>query len=1017
MTAVSSIQFTRDGRFVLFRQEGALDVLDPHKGELVRKLPTPGLTDFAAFEDEVWGLAGGSLTRTTTLGREVAPPAPLPGAPTRMVPFTSGPSAVLCSAGDGRWTEVRDDLGRLSVNALGGRADELVPLAPRRWMAWRDGAITVEEADVVAARLEAGALAGARILEGSAIFEGRAAVFMVEQGAEQALIGLNASTGALLYRLKLEGITATRFAPRRGFALLRREARELVLVDLRFGKVVKSVAAARDVLDLCIDPDANLIALSFGDATPSFLTYRDFLVYNPASREQERPAPDLEPVPPAPSLTENIPLGPLLPRSSAQRCTRDEAIQLLDRHFDLVGAWAERAISESWDSGRLAFASQSGHPYEAEVIGILGRGAGRARAQLRTAEGRCQEVAAALRTTKDSLGGRATSLDELVNEFGLSPLAVDILIVVVGPTVWCDLARLYGIIKNDSNRPLVDEHLVCQLLGRRAGKHDVARELDRQAPLQRYGLLRVGEGKSRPFLSLSADPLIVRRLRGEDMDIVEPEEPTKVRHADRRLEELIVPADLVRDAIQKLAASAEGGFARVLVRGQVGCGRRTLLAALAAAANRKLGVIDTALLPKDGRALVESLRIELRRAVLRGWLPCVVSVDDLEAATRDLLRDVFRGHAGPITFVVGGDATIPLDPGYVQVDIPHLSESQRLDCWKRVIERYHLIVGDPDKLAARYRVGVGVIEKVAARVGNNPGLRTKGTESAPEDHFEALEDQLRQHIDVRLGAIATRVTRFATWSSVVLPEDIIDSIREFVGWIRHRKTVYEGWGYDRTMSTSRGLTALFQGGPGTGKTMVAGVIARELGLDLYRVDLSRVMSKWLGETEKNLAAVFDAAEDGQAIILFDEADSLFGKRTEVKSSNDRYANLEVNYLLQRLDSFTGICILTTNFGTSIDPAFKRRMSFRLSFPFPDEEMREQLWKVHLPDEVPKEGEFDLRELAKKYQLSGGYIRNASLRAAFLAAQEKSSLSQRHLDRAVQMEFREVGKLAVTGVLE
>ena len=152
----------------------------------------------------------------------------------------------------------------------------------------------------------------------------------------------------------------------------------------------------------------------------------------------------------------------------------------------------------------------------------------------------------------------------------------------------------------------------------------------------------------------------------------------------------------------------------------------------------------------------------------------------------------------------------------------------------------------------------------------------------------------------------------------------------------------------RTMATSRGLTALFQGQPGTGKTMVAGVIARELGLDLYQVDLSKVMSKWIGETESNLAAIFDAAEDGQVVLLFDEADSLFAKRTEVRSSNDRYANLEVNYLLQRLDTFEGIAILTTNFGGSIDPAFKRRLSFRLSFPFPDEDTREQLWRAHLP---------------------------------------------------------------------
>jgi SpoVK/Ycf46/Vps4 family AAA+-type ATPase len=251
----------------------------------------------------------------------------------------------------------------------------------------------------------------------------------------------------------------------------------------------------------------------------------------------------------------------------------------------------------------------------------------------------------------------------------------------------------------------------------------------------------------------------------------------------------------------------------------------------------------------------------------------------------------------------------------------------------------------------------------------------------------------------------------------VLPADIHDSIVELVARIRHRRTVYDTWGFDQVMSTARGLTALFQGGPGTGKTLVASAIANELGLDLYRIDLSRVMSKWIGETEQNLGKVFDAAEEGQALILFDEADSLFSKRTEVRTSVDRYANLEVNYLLQRLDTFEGVAVLTTNFGTAIDAAFKRRLSCRLTFPFPDDEARERLWRVHLPDQLPLAGKLDLGDLARRYKMSGGYIRNAALRAAFLAAEEQAPLSQDHLERAVRAEFREGGKLAESGFLE
>jgi SpoVK/Ycf46/Vps4 family AAA+-type ATPase len=199
--------------------------------------------------------------------------------------------------------------------------------------------------------------------------------------------------------------------------------------------------------------------------------------------------------------------------------------------------------------------------------------------------------------------------------------------------------------------------------------------------------------------------------------------------------------------------------------------------------------------------------------------------------------------------------------------------------------------------------------------------------------------------------------------------------------------------------------------------MVAGLIARELGLELYRVDLANIMSKWIGETEKNLGELFDAAEDGQIMLLFDEADSLFAKRTEVKSSNDRYANLEVNYLLQRLDTFEGIAILTTTFEGSIDPALRRRLSARIYFPFPDEELRAQLWAAHVTPRVPTTGAFDFPALAKRFPLSGGYIRNSALRAAFLAAQENTALTQRHLERAVLLEYRELGKLAEDGRME
>jgi len=228
--------------------------------------------------------------------------------------------------------------------------------------------------------------------------------------------------------------------------------------------------------------------------------------------------------------------------------------------------------------------------------------------------------------------------------------------------------------------------------------------------------------------------------------------------------------------------------------------------------------------------------------------------------------------------------------------------------------------------------------------------------------------------------------------------------------VRHRRLVHDEWGFAAKVGRGLGLSALFSGPPGTGKTMVAGLIADALGLDLYQIDLSRIVSKWIGETEKNLAQVFDAAEAGHAILLFDEADSLFAKRTEVKSSVDRYANLEVNYLLQRMEAFQGISILTTNIDSAIDEAFRRRLSTHIHFPIPDEDERFRLWGALLPAAARRAADVDLRVLAERYAMSGGYIRNAALRAAFLAADGGTEITMRHLLRAATHEYAAMGKV-------
>jgi SpoVK/Ycf46/Vps4 family AAA+-type ATPase len=241
-------------------------------------------------------------------------------------------------------------------------------------------------------------------------------------------------------------------------------------------------------------------------------------------------------------------------------------------------------------------------------------------------------------------------------------------------------------------------------------------------------------------------------------------------------------------------------------------------------------------------------------------------------------------------------------------------------------------------------------------------------------------------------------------------------VRSIVHRVQYRSQVLGDWGFARKVGKGLGLTVLFSGEPGTGKSMVAGLIARELGLDLYVIDLSRIMSKWLGETEKNLSDVFDAAEPGHVVLLFNEADSLFGKRTsDVKSSNDRYANMETNYLLQRLERFNGLTVLTTNLTGAIDQAFKRRFTYDVYFTFPSPELRSELWKRALPKN--NVGSIDYDELAESFELTGGFIKVACERAAYVAGANGVDIDEGLLRATVERMYRERGKLSTVGPLE
>jgi len=336
----------------------------------------------------------------------------------------------------------------------------------------------------------------------------------------------------------------------------------------------------------------------------------------------------------------------------------------------------------------------------------------------------------------------------------------------------------------------------------------------------------------------------------------------------------------------------------------------------------------------------------------------------------------------------------------------------RKQLWKSFLNHNYDLSEDVDiaTLASKFKLSGGQIRDAIFTACNiamakNPG---ESTLSMP-DLYQGCKAQSNK----KLTTLAKKIEPHHTWEDLVLPADNAEQLKEVSGYIRHKGTVYTDWGFDKKLSLGKGLNILFSGPSGTGKTMAAGIIAGEVGLDLYKIDLSGIVSKYIGETEKNLKKIFKEAETSNAILFFDEADALFGKRSEVKDSHDRYANIEINYLLQKMEEHEGIVILATNFKKNMDEAFLRRLHFTIEFPLPDEMYREKIWRNIFPEETPVEKSLDFKFLAS-FKITGGNIKNIALSAAFLAVGDSHIITMEHIIRAVKREFQKMGKICTQG---
>ena len=397
-------------------------------------------------------------------------------------------------------------------------------------------------------------------------------------------------------------------------------------------------------------------------------------------------------------------------------------------------------------------------------------------------------------------------------------------------------------------------------------------------------------------------------------------------------------------------------------------------------------------------------------AALEHALLCFDGLEDLKPGERARLLERIdsRAERSVLTGRTRSEAQALSDRTVLLVELPFPTFAERRSAWELLLGGAE---GSAD-VAAKFRLSIEQIR--AATEVSRVAARTRGLDvPEPAD----LDLGARHASSSRLGDLAARLTPGYSFDDLVLPDRQRDLLQSISAYLRHRDRVLSEWGYERTVARTQGLKVLFAGESGTGKTMAAQVLAGELGLDLFRVDLATVVSKYIGETEKNLERIFTAADGSNAILFFDEADALFGKRSEVSDSHDRYANIEVAYLLQRMEAYPGAVILATNFRRNIDDAFVRRLDFVVDFPFPEVDDRKKIWRLVLPDEAPVAADADLDFLATQFKLSGGAIRNCSLAAAFRAADEQGEIGMRHLVQAVAQEYAKQGRLTLEADFE
>ena len=606
------------------------------------------------------------------------------------------------------------------------------------------------------------------------------------------------------------------------------------------------------------------------------------------------------------------------------------------------------------------------------------------------------------------------TIENLSRYFELSPFERDILLLCAGVEFDGTWRILCAEAQGDQNKDYPTLSLALSILN---NPHWDA--LSPEAPLRRWKLIKIKPSNNLVYSPIAIDEQILNHI-------------VKVKHCDERLLDLIKPLKIntyLTPSHQKIAENLVTSWLQnpntpypvMQLCGKDAASKKAIASVASKQLNIKLYAVSAKKL-LDTQDRLNLIKCLLEREWLLNDIILLLDCDDLDGMENDrefAISDFIGTLNCPLMITTRNRRYLEERPLITfDVDLPTSEEQKSL--WQQCLEDIEPnLNGHVDSIVSHFTFSASAIETISWQLKalkeqykeQNSEVAQQMTQAGRSKLWHLCRIQARP----RLDELAQRIDSTVSWEDLVLSDKEREILREIAAHVRQRAKVYESWGMGRKSSRGLGISALFAGASGTGKTLAAEVLGNELNLDVYRIDLSTVVSKYIGETEKNLRKIFDRAEGCGVILLFDEADALFGKRSEVKDSHDRYANMEVSYLLQRIETYRGLTILTTNLKNDLDRAFLRRIRFLVNFPFPDVTMREAIWRRVFPSETPTE-DLNFKKLAK-LAVAGGNIRNIAMKAAFLAADAGKNVMMEHILMAARSEYAKLEKPLTDGEIK